>query len=168
MSAFWAHGAIGDASILRVPGPGGRGAYVAEVSLGETVETSDFCESFDAAAHELRAILARRGAVLPAPPPPTLVYSAAWAAGELARQPGYDLREDPWRLAGLRRRLSNLLWAAMPEWGVEAIDAPGLRLRFVRPDGSRFVRSFSPLAALRAEAGRRLDEFAAEIAGPLS
>jgi len=152
------------ASVLRVPGRDGRGAYMAEVSFcGERdfVETADFRPAVAEAIRDLVVILARHGiADIPAVRP-RLVYGGAWAPGELERQPGYNPRRDL-RSDSAHSRFLNLLWAALPpDWRVHAEGPPGgVRLRFTRPSGTSFAEVYCDEVIRRAEQQGRLDELA--------
>jgi len=146
------------ASVLRVPGRDGRGAYVAEVSFdGERdfVETADFRPTPPEAICDLVTILARHGITDISAVRPRLVYGGAWAAGELERQPGYNPRRDP-RLSRAYSKFLNLLWAALPpDWRVHAevfgASRAGVRIRFTRPSGASFARPYYDEVVQRAE-----------------
>jgi len=115
------------ASVLRVPGPDGRGAYVGELNIQEgPTETTRPRENADAAHRDLAAAIGRHGfSVLPLVLTPILVYSEGWVPGELALQRGYDPAMDP--ASDLRRlyaRFIGLLWANLPKgWDVSLVRA---------------------------------------------
>jgi len=154
------------ASVLRVPGRDGCGAYMAEVSFDggrDFVEAADFRPAAAEAICDLVVILARHGITDIPTVRPRLVYGGTWAPGELEKQPGYNPRRDP-RSDPARSRFLNLLWAALPpDWQVrEVFGAPGVgaRLRFTRPSGTSFAEVYGDETIRMAEKQGRLDEFA--------
>jgi len=113
---------VARASLLRVPGRDGHGAYMGEVCILDITDEMPLRESIADSIQDLSDALERRGfGTRSISIPATLVYSGAWAPGALETQVEYDPLKDPLRVGEACRRFFNLLWANLPgEWKLVA------------------------------------------------
>lgn len=102
------------ATLLRVPGRDGRGAYMGEVCIAATTDETPLRVNIAESIRDLGDALDRHGFhVRPLSLPARLVYGGAWAPGALESQIGYDMLRDP-KTGDACRRFFNLLWANLP------------------------------------------------------
>lgn len=129
---------VARATLLRVPGRDGLGAYMGEVDIpGVCTDETPLREDFADSLRDLGNALERHGfAVRPTSLPVKLVYGGAWATGALEDQIGYDPLKDP-RVDDACRRFFNLLWANLPgEWRLKPMMQPeGLEVVCLSPNG---------------------------------
>jgi len=131
-------GRIAIASLLRVPGRDGHGAYMGEFHVpGACTDEMPLRENIADAICDLAGALERHGFAVPAISlPAKLIYGGAWAPGALETQVEYDPLEDP-RAGEACRRFFNLLWVNLPgKWLLSsAIRPKGLEVVCLSPNG---------------------------------
>ncbi len=126
------------ATLLRVPGRDGHGAYMGEVCISglgtdETPLRDDLAESI----RDLGDALERHGFdTRPISLQAKLIYGGAWVPGVLETQVEYDPIKDP-KVSDACRRFFNLLWANLPgQWTLKPMMQPtGLEVRCIGPNG---------------------------------
>lgn len=153
---------IATATLLRVPGRDGRGAYMGEVHVpGVCTDEMPLRESITDSIRDIGDALDRHGfGTRPISLPATLMYGGAWAPGALEAQVEYDPLEDP-RVGDACRRFFNLLWANLPgRWALRPMTHPkGLVVECRSPNG--LVRAVYDMGILaRAADSGHLDRLA--------
>ena len=171
LTAVRGDGRVAKATLLRVPGHDGHGAYMGEVDITPPNITDEMPlrDDLTDSIRDIGDALVRHGFdVRPVSLPVRLVYGGAWAPGALENQVGYDPLNDP-EADEACRRFFNLIWANLPrQWSLEPKLTPwGLKILFRAPDVLR-TEVYGTHTLIRAAADGHLNRLAAMAASLVS